>query len=649
MSLPRTWTAAVVVSALAATAVGQTSLFSSTSPLAIDDVEITPDQRYAVLRQNRSDGYALVYDLTSGQIAGSPSVGAFSDFCGEALDAVAVTNTRAVVLGGSRCAILDLTAVGTPVIAEPHVGYRPNDVAITPDGTIAVVRGGNSDSFVTGGTFLFDLATGAQIGFSAGAAPLYDYFGNSIPYSFNTDSVAVTNRHAVTLSLSSAQLTAPARTRVTIWDLHPVGGSPVVIAQTGIPGLADLRGAPHDVAITPDGTRAVVRSEQGLAVWTLSGSTATRTVAGGLVGDPGPFLDTAVDSVEVTNDLVVTLANVTDAQNPGPRTQVEVVDWTGTHWSGRIEGRPHDLAVTPDGTLALVRTGAGVALFRLTNLQPGGVLDPVDWFAAPSATDGYQSGLDSVAVSDDFGVTLTQASNLTDTRAWFWSLARGRLEQVSSTLIPNTRPTDVLITPDARRAIVTGNSTISVFHLGTGGKSFEQRLALPNANYQWCDGATASLDRAVGIGQSGPQNGWLTLLDTAPFSTRYCTSNPNSSGRNASILALGDASVAHNSLKLCVDGAPRAARGRFVYGPTQVQLPFGDGVQCVGGMVFGMRFLVTNVAGSAFAPVDFAGQQNPAGIVLPGSTWHYQFVFTDQASPGFGVNSSDALSITFAP
>src|SRR5690606_28575167 len=185
-------------------------------------------------------------------------------------------------------------------------------------------------------------------------------------------------------------IAAPAFTRVTIWDLHPApGAAPVVILETGTAGRSDLFGAPHDVAITPDGQRAVVRSEEALGIWTLAGGTATRILAGALTDDPGPFLDTAMDSVEVTNELVVTLANV--AGSP-PRTQVEVFDWAGGRWSGRIPGRPHDLAVTADGTRALVRTGAGVALYRLANLTAGGALDPADWFDAPSATNGYQSG-----------------------------------------------------------------------------------------------------------------------------------------------------------------------------------------------------------------------------------------------------------------
>ncbi len=632
--------------ALVASAGAQTLQLSSTNVLAIDDVEITPDQRYAVVRQNRSDGYVRVYDLTTGGLAASPAVGNFSTWCGEVLDAIAVTNDRAVVLGGIHCAILDLNNLANPVMAEPQVGYRPNDVAITPDGTIAVVRGGNSFQGATAGTYLFELATATQIGYGPGDAPLYTY-GGPPPYSFNTDSVAVTNRHAVVLSIAGGLFSQRAATRVTIWDLHPASGAPAIILETGVGLEGDLRGAPHDVAITPDGLHAVVRSEQGLGVWALAGGSATRVLAGGLSGTPGPFEDTAVDSVEVTDALAVTLANVANA--PLPLTQVEVVTWAGTRYYGRIEGLPHDLAVTSDGTRALVRTGAGVALYDLAALPPSGDLVPADWIDAPSATTGYQSGLDSVAVSDEFAVTLTHAPNLQDTRAWFWSIARGRLELLSSTLIPNSRPTDVVITPDARRAVVAGTGSLSVFHLGSGGRTFEHHPVGPNAYYQWCDGAAASADHAVGIGQWGSQAGWIDLVRTAPFAARYCTALPNSTGRTASILAMGDASVAHNSLKLCVDGAPARTRGRFVYGPTQVQLPFGDGVQCVGGLTFGLRFLETNAAGSGFLPVNYGAQTSPAGIVLPGSTWNYQFLFLDQASSGFGFNSSDALSIVFVP
>jgi len=172
-----------------------------------------------------------VYDLATGQLAAAPTLGTFYDVCGPILDAVAVGNTRAIVLGGRRAPILDLTNAAIPLIAQPFVGYRPNDVAMTPDGTIAVVRGGSTDANATAGTYIFRLSDSAQIGFRAGATPLYD-FSDTRPYSFDTDSVAVSDRHAISLSIIQATGTDPARTRVTFWDLHPGAGDPIVIEET---------------------------------------------------------------------------------------------------------------------------------------------------------------------------------------------------------------------------------------------------------------------------------------------------------------------------------------------------------------------------------------------------------------------------------
>lgn len=277
------------------------------------------------------------------------------------------------------------------------------------------------------------------------------------------------------------------------------------------------------------------------------------------------------------------------------------------------------------------------------------MLAPVDWVAAPSGNDGYLAGLDTVAASNEAAVTLTRIANTADTRAWFWNLVRGRLHLASTTTIVGSRPTDVTLTPDMRRAVVSGTTKVSVFHLGTGGRTFEHQAVGSSNFYQWCDGVAASADRAVAVGQWGSFNGWISVVDTTPIGARYCTPNANSTGRAASILAMGEASVTSNSLELCVDGGSRNARGRFVQGTTQTQIPFGDGVQCVGGAVFGLRFIDSNIGGSAFLGVTFGAQSIPAGMVLPGSTWHYQYVFLDPDAPGFGVNSSDALAITFSP
>jgi hypothetical protein len=646
MSASRTLLGVAASFALVANAGAQTVQHTYTNVLGIDDVEITPDQRFAVVRQNNSVQYALVYDLATGNLAASPAVGIFSVTCGEVLDAVAVTNDRAVVLGGVQCAILDLNNLANPVMAQPMVGYRPNDVAITPDGTIAVVRGGNSFEGGVAGTYCSSSPPRRR---SGSTRAIRRSTRTPVPRRTRSTRTAWWSRTATPWCSRSRAAVHAERAHAR----HDLGPAPDGRRRAGgdpRDGRAHGRRPARSAARRRDHSRRPARGRALRARsgrWSLQRRQRDATLRRPLTGVPGAFEDTALDSVEVTDALAVTLANV--ANSPTAKTQVEVVTWAGVHYSGRIDGLPHDLAVTADGTRAVVRTGAGVALYDLAALPPSGSLAPADWAAAPSVTNGYQSGLDSVAVSDEFAVTLTHEPNLVDTRAWFWSIARGRLQFLSSTRIPNSRPTDVLITPDLRRAVVTGNGSISVFHLGSGGRAFEHHPAGPNPYYQWCDGAAATLDRAVGVGQRDGQAGWVDLVRTAPFATRYCTASPNSTGRPASILAMGDASVAHNSLKLCVDGAPSRARGRFVYGPTQVQVPFGDGVQCVGGQTFNLRVFELNAAGSGFAAVDFGAQTNPGGIVLPGSTWNYQFLYLDRASSGFGFNSSDALNIVFAP
>ncbi len=635
-----------VILSCAGTASAQSLLGSNSLFLALDDVEITPDQHYAVVRQNRADQFALVFDLHTGQLVASPSSSAF-DPCGDCVDAVAVTNTRAIVLGGHTAQILDLTNLSNPLIAEQPVGHWPNDVVITPNGQLAIVRGGSETGPSVGGQFIFRLSDGQQVAQRAGDPSLYDYNGN-ISYSYPNDTVACTDNVAVVLSIIGQTSSAP-RTRVTIWNLHPAIPTlpPMVIFETGGGQGPDLIGAPSDLAIASDGTAAVVRSQSEISVFRLFGGLVLPQFSSRLAGNPGPLDDEPLDTVELTGTRVVTISR---ADDPAPdSTQVDIFSITGEHHFDRVAGSPHDLAITPDGTKAVVRTSSGVFLYDLTVLPGTQSMPAAASAAAPGSSTQYFAGLDSVAVTDRYAVTLTRAANHIDTEAWFWSLAHDQLSLLAKRTIHESRPIGLKITPDGSRAVVTGNSSISVFHLGTGGRSFEHHAVGPNAYYQWCDGVAATDDKAVGIGQWNPSGGWIDVVDMTPFAQSYCTATPNSSGQAAHLTVLGNASVSANTLKLCIDGAPAHAHGRFVYGPTQTQVPFGDGFQCVATPAYGLRFLDTNVAGAVFLDVNYLAQTNPAAVITPGSTWNFQFVFLDQASSGFGVNTSQGASIVFGP
>ncbi len=644
MSAPRVLLAASAAFVFASVAPAQSLLHSDTTHyLALDDVEITPNQQYAVVRQNNVNEYALVFDMNTGLKIGTvPTSGVL---CGDCVDAVAVTNDRAVVLGGDQLVILDLTQAGTGnlLMATFNAGYRPNDLAITPNGRWAAVRGG-SNFGGGGGQFIFDLMSGTQVGNAPGNPPLYTYSGPS-PYSYDNDSVAVSNDFAVMLSIVGQSSTSP-RTRITVWNLSHAGG-PSVVYETGVT-VSDIFGAPHDVAITPDGVHAVVRTEYAIVVMTLPGAVPGVIWAARPYQGPGPFDDTALDSVEVSNTRIVTISNVTNPLLP-QGTQVDIFDFSGNVDAyDRMAGTPHDLAVTPDGTRAVVRTTEGVFLYDISTLATQHIL-PIGSAVTPSSTEGYQEGFDSVAVNDRYAVTLTHSANLTATDVWFWDIAHGHLDLLATHHITNSRPIDLAITPDSNKVVVTGNSSIDVFHLATGGLAFEHKPIGQNNWYQWCDGVAAGNEKSVGIAMDGDQSGWIDVVDMTPISQSYCTANPNSTGESASISALGKASVSANSLKLAVENTPAHARGRFVYGTGQAQLPFGDGLQCVAAPAFGLRFVNTNSAGAAFLNVNYNAQTIPQGIITAGSTWNFQFIYADEFSGGFGINSSNALSITFTP
>ena len=507
------------------------------------------------------------------------------------------------------------------------------------------MRGGSSAAGHVGGQYIFDMATGAQVGFHAGEPTPYPAGPG---YSFDVDDVVCTDSHAVMTSFVPHGGGAPS-TRVAIWELHPAGGGPPVVAfETSIAaGSADQVGAPYDLAITPDGTKAVVRSELALGVYDLSVAPPAILWQSRLDGDPGVFNEEALDAVEVTNDRILTISKIS---NPalGTGTQVEVFETSGADHVARIPGSPHDLAITPNGQRGVVRTSVGVFLFDLASLPSSPELFVLSRGSAPSSSIQYFGGLDSVAVTDRYAVTLSRAANHLDMLVYFWDISGPSLVPLAVRTVPNTRPIDLAITPDESKVVVTGNSNITVFELATGVATFTQYPCPATAYYPWCNGVAVSNDRAVGVCQWGPQNGWVSVVDMTPFSSNYCIGAPNSVGSGARISAAGTPSIAHDNLTLFVEHAPSGAMAMFEYGANATQTPFGNGFQCVGGTRFGLPTLATNASGAGFESIEYSAL--PAGgSITAGSTWRFQCAYRDDAGGGAGFNASDALSIVFAP
>ena len=158
-----------------------------------------------------------------------------------------------------------------------------------------------------------------------------------------------------------------------------------------------------------------------------------------------------------------------------------------------------------------------------------------------------------------------------------------------------------------------------------------------------------------------PGSGGDALSDAEPFDAvddscgtqPYCIAAPNSAGPGVNLTSLGSTSVSGNDFSLVAFGAPASVPGLFFYGSNQVQVPFGDGFRCAGGIVRRLQPPVMADAGGQYLrPVDFT--QPPAnagaGAITPFSIWNFQLWYRDPMGPGgTGFNLSDGLRATFCP
>lgn len=128
-----------------------------------------------------------------------------------------------------------------------------------------------------------------------------------------------------------------------------------------------------------------------------------------------------------------------------------------------------------------------------------------------------------------------------------------------------------------------------------------------------------------------------------PVGTNYCTANANSTGQTPVISAVGSLTASDNSLTLSADSLPVGTPGLFFYGPNQVQLPFGEGIRCVGGSIQRLQPpTFAPASGVVSRAVDLAAEGIGAG-----TTVNFQYWFRDLAGGPAGFNLSDGLSVSF--
>ncbi|MFT4540032.1 MAG: hypothetical protein ACI835_002481 [Planctomycetota bacterium] len=131
----------------------------------------------------------------------------------------------------------------------------------------------------------------------------------------------------------------------------------------------------------------------------------------------------------------------------------------------------------------------------------------------------------------------------------------------------------------------------------------------------------------------------------ATLGSSYCTGAANSvDPSGSSITAVGSTSIAATALELIADNAP-SQPAIFYYGPNQLNLPFGNGVRCVGGSVnrlpveFGSGGEIRHLVD---VPANAANFGSMASV-------NFQCWYRDPAGGGASFNLSDGVEIAFQP
>lgn len=127
----------------------------------------------------------------------------------------------------------------------------------------------------------------------------------------------------------------------------------------------------------------------------------------------------------------------------------------------------------------------------------------------------------------------------------------------------------------------------------------------------------------------------------------YCSVTANSGGTPAMLSTSGSNSISANNLVLSAAPVPDEP-GLFYYGPSQVQVPFGNGFRCVSGPL-GRLALGTGSSGVLTHQLDNAQPPNVSTIIASGTTWNFQAWYMDANAGGAGFNLSSALEVMFVP
>jgi hypothetical protein len=114
----------------------------------------------------------------------------------------------------------------------------------------------------------------------------------------------------------------------------------------------------------------------------------------------------------------------------------------------------------------------------------------------------------------------------------------------------------------------------------------------------------------------------------------------------------GTTSIGANDPRLLASGLPSGSPAILIYGATAAQLPFANGVRCVGSPVVRLGPIQpATQAGVLERAFDLAAPPLSSGpfAVAPDTTWRFQALHRDAAAGGAGADASNGVAVTFCP
>ncbi len=531
-------------------------------------------------------------------------------------------------------------ASGFASSALSGVGDFGNDLAVQPDGRIVCVgTTTHAGGFVV---VRFEADGSLDAGFGQGGVVTIDLPG------VNTQGLrGIALQPDGRLVLCGQGFVSPHRRLVTLrllegGDLDPSFGQGGIQIEMSLAFDA----VAEDVALQDDGRIVVVG-------WSVEGNQNTlvaRLLADGAL-DPG-FGTSGVTTADFGNGRDD--ASFAVLVQPGGRLVVA----GGSSVSGGAHFHPYDYLLAGFGPDGQLDTSFGSAGRRLLNAGP--------WFDQltdlAQLPDGRLVASGSSGLSGDrfaFGAARTSADGAPDP-----SFGTGGLRRYPETAGSSAFAESVAVDPEGRMLLAGRVRTPDVMALlrvlpsgeldpsfGSGGRV---RLDVPARDPDEARGLALSADGILVGGSAGNTFGSDIVVARVFAETRaretYCLAAANSVGAGANMSSSGTASVAANDLVLEASGGIPQGTGLFFYGSTRVQLPFGEGLRCVGGSTFRLLPPVQADAAGHFArPLDLNAQPADAGAgrIEAGSNWNFQLWYRDAAAGGSGFNASDGLAVPF--